>query len=151
MAYDNANLSKGNVDCSSVETLRMMFKSIVKNGVYFLKLAKKLDTAMVIQDEGGEETIRDLLARDIPIFFALKTMKSKVCKLMVGVWPVLQAVIANVTLHQDATHQLDTFLSLMGCIELTARCAISEANKTNRISKMVKFPDQDMARMFLSN
>jgi hypothetical protein len=70
---------------------------------------------------------------------------------MVGVWLVLQAIVTKATLCPDATHQLEIFLSLMGCIKSTARHVISEANKTDQNGKIVKLPDQDMARMFLAN
>jgi hypothetical protein len=43
-------------------------------------------------------TIRDLLSKAIPINFAAKTMKSKVCEFMVNVWAVLQVVITNVSI-----------------------------------------------------
>jgi hypothetical protein len=108
----NANLSKGNFDSSSVKTLRTIFKSIVKNRAYLLELAEKLDATTEIQGEGGEVTIQDLLAREIPIFITLKTTQSKVCELMVGMWLVLQAVIANVTLHRDATYQLEISIEM---------------------------------------
>jgi hypothetical protein len=62
----NTNLSKGNVDSSSVDTLRTIFKSVIKYRVYLLELAKKLDATMEIQGEGGEVIIQDLLAREIP-------------------------------------------------------------------------------------
>jgi hypothetical protein len=53
--------------------------------VYLLELAKELDATMEIQGDDKEVMIHDLLADEIPIFFAPRTSKSKVCELMVGV------------------------------------------------------------------
>ena len=147
----NANSSKANVDSSSVDTLRTIFKSIVENRAYLLELAKEVDVTMVIQCDGEEVTIHDLLANKIPVFFANKTTKSKVCELMVGVWSVLQGIVSNATIRRGATHELQAYLSLMGRVESTARRIISEADKADRNGKSIKLSSLEMNRMFLAD
>ena len=57
-------------------------------------------------------TIRGLLTKAIPVKFAAKTPKSKVCEFMVNVWAVLQVVIANVSISREARHDLQQYLDL---------------------------------------
>ena len=69
--------------------MKRIFEAVVGKREYLLELMGGLDASMEIF-EGGGMTIRDLLSKAIPINFAAKTMKSKVCEFMVNVWAVLQ-------------------------------------------------------------
>ncbi len=117
---------------------------------YLLELAGGLDASMEIP-EGGGTTIRDLLSKAVPIRFAAKTTKSKVCKFMVNVWAVLQVVIANVSIGREARHDLQQCLDLLTRIEAVARQEISEADKQDKTSKSFKLPSQAMERMYLAD
>jgi hypothetical protein len=74
----NANATSGGVNSTSAETMKRIFEAVVGKRGYLLELAGGLDTSMEIP-KGGETTIRDLLSKAIPIRFAAKTTKIKVC------------------------------------------------------------------------
>ena len=114
-----ANATSGNVNATSAESMKWIFEAVVGKRGYLLKLAGGLDTSMEIP-EGGGMTIRGLLTKAIPVQFAAKTTKSKVCEFMVNVWAVLQVVIANVSISRDARHDLQQYLNLLTRIKAMA-------------------------------
>jgi hypothetical protein len=146
----NANATSGNVNSTSAETMKKIFEAVVGKRGYLLELAGGLNASMEIP-EGGGTTISDLLSKAIPIRFAAKTTKSKVCKFMVNVWAVLQVVIANVSIGREARHNLQQYLDLLKRIKAVARREISEANKQDKTSKSFKLPSQAMERMYLAD
>jgi len=99
--------------------LKRIFETVVGKRGYLLELTGGLDASMEIP-EGGM-TIRGLLSKAIPITFATKTTKSKVCKFMVNVWAVLQVVITKVSIGRDIRHDLQQYLDLLTRIEAVAR------------------------------
>jgi hypothetical protein len=144
----NANATNGNVNSTSAETLKRIFETVVGKRGYLLELTGGLDASMEIP-EGGGMTIRGLLSKAIPITFATKTTKSKVCEFMVNVWAVLQVVITNVSIGRDVRHNLQQYLDLLTRIEAVARREISEANEQDKTAKSLKLPGQAMERMYL--
>jgi hypothetical protein len=116
----NANATNGNVNSTSAETLKRIFETVVGKRGYLLELTGGLDASMEIP-EGGGMTIRGLLSKAIPITFATKTTKSKVCEFMVNVWAVLQVVITKVSIGRDVRHDLQQYLDLLTRIEAVAR------------------------------
>ena len=114
-----ANATSGNVNATSAETMKRIFEAGVGKRGYLLELAGGLDASMEIP-EGGGMTIRGLLTKAIPVQFAAKTTKSKVCEFMVNVWAVLQVVIANVSISRDARHDLQQYLNLLTRTEAMA-------------------------------
>jgi hypothetical protein len=111
-----ADATSGNVNAMLAETMKSIFEAVVGKRGYLLELAGGLDASMKIP-EGGGMTIRGLLTKAIPVQFAAKTTKSKVCEFMVNVWAVLQVVIANVSISRDARHDLQQYLNLLTRIE----------------------------------
>jgi hypothetical protein len=116
----NVNATSGNVNSTLAETMKRIFEAVVGKRGYLLELGGGLDPSMEIP-KGGGTTIRDLLSKAIPIRFAVKTTKSKVCEFMVNVWAVLQVVIANVSIGREARHNLQQYLNLLTRIEAVAR------------------------------
>jgi hypothetical protein len=145
-----ANATSGNVNATLVETMKRIFEAVVGKRGYLLKLAGGLDTSMEIP-EGGGMTIRGLLTKAIPVQFAAKTTKSKVCEFMVNVWAVLQVVIANVSNSRDARHDLQQYFNLLTRIEAVAGREISETDKQDKNAKSVRLPGQAMERMYLTD
>jgi hypothetical protein len=80
----NANATSGNVNSTLAETMKRIFEAVVGKRGYLIELAGGLDASMEIP-KGGGTTIRDLLSKAIPIRFAAKITKSKVCEFMVSV------------------------------------------------------------------
>jgi hypothetical protein len=116
----NANATSGNVKSKSAETMKRIFEAVVGKRSYLLELVGGLDASMEIP-EGGGTTMRDLLSKAIPIRFAAKTTKGKVCEFMVNAWPVLQVIIANVSIGRETRHDLQQYLDLLTRIEAVAR------------------------------
>ncbi len=100
--------------------MKRIFETVVGKRGYLLELTGGLDASMEIP-EGGGMTIRGLLSKAIPITFATKTTKSKVCEFMVNVWAVLQVVITKVSIGRDVRHDLQQYLDLLTRIEAVAR------------------------------
>ena len=144
-----ANATSGNVNATSAETMKRIFEAVVGKRGYLLELAGGLDSSMEIP-EGGGMTIRGLLTKAIPVKFAAKTPKSKVCEFMVNVWAVLQVVIANVSISREARHDLQQYLDLLTRVEAVAGREISEADEQDKNAKSVKLPGRAMERMYLT-
>jgi len=144
----NANATSGNVNSMLAETLKRIVEAVVGKREYLLELTGGLDASMEIP-EGGGMTIRGLLSKAIPIIFATKTTKSKVCEFMVNVWAVLQVVITNVSIGRDLRHDLQQYLDLLTRIEAVVRREISEANEQDKTAKSLKLPGQAMERIYL--
>ena len=145
-----ANATSGNVNATSAETMKRIFEAVVGKRGYLLELAGGLDSSMEIP-EGGGMTIRGLLTKAIPVKFAAKTPKSKVCEFMVNVWAVLQVVIANVSISREARHDLQQYLDLLTRVEAVAGREISEADEQDKNAKSVKLPGRAMERMYLTD
>ena len=122
----NKNFSQGDPNSTSIETMKSSVGRVIERRVYLLELAGGLDASMEIPN-AGEITIKDLLSKVIPIHIPIKITKIKVCQIMTDIWPVLQVVVANVSICKDASHDLQCYLDLMMRIEAAARRAISEA------------------------
>ena len=69
---------------------------------------------------------------------------------MVDIWAVLQAVIANVSICENANQDLQRYLELMMRIKAPARREIIEANKLVKNAKFIKLPSLAMERMYLT-
>ena len=80
-----ANATSGNVNARSTETMKRKFEAGVGKRGYLLELGGGLDSSIKIP-KGGGMTIRGLLTKVIPVKFAAKITKSKVCEFMVTVW-----------------------------------------------------------------
>ena len=69
---------------------------------------------------------------------------------MVDIWTVHRVVFANMSICEDASHDLHRYLDLMMRIEAATRCEISEADKLDRNDKSIKLPGLAMGRMYLA-
>ena len=69
---------------------------------------------------------------------------------MVDIWAVLQAVIANVSICENASQDLQRYLELMMRIKAPARREIIEANKLVKNAKFIKLPGLAMERLYLT-
>jgi len=130
--------------------MRMAMQSLVRNREYLVGLAGGLDATMSFEDGGGV-TIKDLLARAIPINIPAKIGKSKLCKFMVDVWAVFKPVSANVKIGRAEMHDLQQYIELMTRVEATARREIHEADNIDKNSKSHKLPSHAMERRYLAD
>jgi hypothetical protein len=101
----NKNFSQGDPNSTSIETMKSSVGRVIERRVYLLELAGGLDASIEIPN-AGEITIKDLLSKVIPIHIPIKITKIKVCQIMTDIWPVLQVVVANMSICKDASHDL---------------------------------------------
>ena len=89
--------------------------------------------------------IADLLCQALP-FEVMNRASSKygIAKTFVKSWAILSGIVANKNLGRELSHQLESYLSLMGRLELTAEHVICEADEVDRNGKSIRLTGSEL-------
>ena len=117
-----------------------------------IKIATELDHRMEIVGDGKPVLIANLLRQALPFEITKRTSsKSGIAETFVKSWAILSGIVANKNLGHELTHQLESYLSLMGRLESTAEHVLTKADEVDKNGKSIKLTGSELHRTMLKD
>ena len=144
-----SHYSDGNPDTTSVDQLRDMLVTVVRNKALILVKAAVLDTTMDVVNHPVSTTISGLLAELIPNKVSVKIAKSNISAALVDTWSVLSEVLKYCTFRQREAHDLQTYIQYMSRVELVVKRVLDEDKSAPKNMKSITLSSTMMDRCYL--